>query len=413
MAGVHLHAAVGRVVRRRAVSDGVAGEVGLQPPEQRRRVRLPLVQDVLRLRQDLLQLADVPRQAHQQRVGEPVGGGVVGAAHSTRPCGDRVPQRRRGVVQPQVDVALLGERREHLQAGAREPAGAEDADPLGQVELGRAGSELVAGRVEQLGRRGQAARGRAAAATARPASGRRRRAGRRRRGCRRRPPTPAPSPVSPGRRRRTARRACSRPEAGGPCRPYRRRGAAPAARTRPRPAGTRPAPPAAARPAGPATTRGRRPPASPARAPRRPASSRTGSGRSRRRRRCRRRRSRGRATAAGRASARRPWPAPRRRPRRTGPTAASAAPPRGRTRALRPQRHGGRRARATVTVRMRASPHISTGQPSQPTPSPSASSRYGSTPGCRACTGASSAPQSRSFGPPLPEPSPATGTQVR
>ena len=51
-----------------------------------------------------------------------------------------VPQGGRGVVQPQVHVAVLGEGGEHLQPGGGEPAGAEHRDAVGKV------AELAAGR---------------------------------------------------------------------------------------------------------------------------------------------------------------------------------------------------------------------------------------------------------------------------
>jgi hypothetical protein len=80
------------------------------------------VVDVLGLRhpvvQELLQLSDVAGQAHQQGVPQPVGAGVVGAAQRHRSARHRVPQCGGGVVQPQVDVAVLGHGGKHLQPGA-------------------------------------------------------------------------------------------------------------------------------------------------------------------------------------------------------------------------------------------------------------------------------------------------------
>ena len=53
--------------------------------------------------------------------------------------GERVPQRRRGLRQPEVHVAVLAERAEQLDLGDRQPGVTEQREPVGQVEPVTAG----------------------------------------------------------------------------------------------------------------------------------------------------------------------------------------------------------------------------------------------------------------------------------
>ena len=72
--------------------------------------------------------------------------------------GDGVPQRGRRVVQPQVHVAVLGQRSEHLHPGGRQPAGAEHREPRRQVAQRRLVAQPRARVLEQLGRARRAER---------------------------------------------------------------------------------------------------------------------------------------------------------------------------------------------------------------------------------------------------------------
>ena len=68
-----------------------------------------------------------------KRVRELSSGGVLRPPDRARRLRDGVPQRGRGVVQPEVHVAVLGEGGEDLEPGGGEPAGSEDREPVGQV----------------------------------------------------------------------------------------------------------------------------------------------------------------------------------------------------------------------------------------------------------------------------------------
>ena len=143
---------------------------------------------------------------------------VVLAPGRERGALGRLPERGGGVVQPEVDVAVLGEGDEDLQPGRRDAGGAEDRQPLGQrAELG-VGAQLGAGVLEQLGRAwgaevsaegapegglpGEVVRGAASRRPARPG----------------RPPRRGASRAAPARTRRTSGPAWRRWPAGGPSR---------------------------------------------------------------------------------------------------------------------------------------------------------------------------------------------------
>jgi hypothetical protein len=74
-------------------------------------------------REHQLKLARIAPPRGQQPIGGKAGGGIVGAADHRlavqRPVRDLLPQRRRRVQEEQVDVALLGDRAEHLQVAGR------------------------------------------------------------------------------------------------------------------------------------------------------------------------------------------------------------------------------------------------------------------------------------------------------
>ena len=242
-------------------------------------------------------------------------------------CSDAVPQRGRGVVQPQVHVAVLGEGGEHLQASGGEPAGAEDREPRRQVAQRRIVTQARAGVVEQLGRARRTERiaepppqlglpgevlveGRAVAALVPPGGPGAQHLGPRlavlvehprQPPCHREPPSLVVGGAAEVLRKRPA------PRLGRGHRSCRSRRAA-ATPTAPAPTSPRPR---------------RAPPRTP-QEPRRPACSATGRPRWRRRRRLPTYPER--ATAAAPATARRPWQAPRRPRPRTGRRAAPPAP---------------------------------------------------------------------------------------
>ena len=68
---------------------------------------------------------------------DPVGGVVVGRATTPAEAGERVPERGRGLRQPEVDVAVVAERGQQLDLGDRQPGVAEQREPAGQRQPGR------------------------------------------------------------------------------------------------------------------------------------------------------------------------------------------------------------------------------------------------------------------------------------
>ncbi len=154
VARVHLDAAVGRVERARgAIGQRVGRDVLLQPGQQvgpRPRwlrkersdcletsghvVSRRLVPRLLNHRRERpLELAQVPAEGGEQGVAD-AQVGVVGPARDGAGCADEgVPERRGGVGQPQVDVAVLTERGEELHLGDGDPGVPEQREPRRQV----------------------------------------------------------------------------------------------------------------------------------------------------------------------------------------------------------------------------------------------------------------------------------------
>ena len=99
-------------------------------------------------REDELELARVVSPGGEERVG---GGGeraVVGAAGGVSPGagigGEFLPELWRGVEDEEVDVAMGGERLQHLEVGGGQAGEAEDGDARGQVgELGLVAEPLA------------------------------------------------------------------------------------------------------------------------------------------------------------------------------------------------------------------------------------------------------------------------------
>ncbi len=132
------------------------GEVLLEPAEEGVRGRcVVVVQDRGRVGgaagEELLELEDVSGQRRQQGIVELAAGNVVVAAGHMLGLADRLPERGRGVVQPQVHVAVLGERGQDAQARRGQAAGAEDGESFGEPAQVGVGAESRAGVVEQLG----------------------------------------------------------------------------------------------------------------------------------------------------------------------------------------------------------------------------------------------------------------------
>ena len=144
-------------------------------------------------REPLLEFADVSGQRGEQRIARvdrcfgsaegPGGGRAVGAVGdsgrgrgvgiagvgSAGALGDVIPELRAGVVEPEVDVAMLGERGENLESGGVDPGRPVQAEPLGEgdpvgigpdcLRVRRRGVRPVTGRVPRGGRAtGSAAR---------------------------------------------------------------------------------------------------------------------------------------------------------------------------------------------------------------------------------------------------------------
>ncbi len=150
VAGMYLQAAV--VGRRHprgpelAVGSPVGAEVGLEPAEERgpllqRGSRGRLDADVV---EDPAQLAGVTAQGCQQRVVDSLGGRVVVARDHPADAPQVVPEHRRGLGKPQVDVTSLAERAEQLHLGDRQPGVAEEGEPVRQVETVECRSVAVA-----------------------------------------------------------------------------------------------------------------------------------------------------------------------------------------------------------------------------------------------------------------------------
>ena len=142
VAGVDLEAVVvdgGHPTRpHRLVGSAVGTKVVLEPAEQRRPVLdLGGRGDVdPHAVEDPAQLTGVAAQRGEQRVVDPLGGRVVVAGDDAADSSQRVPERGRGLRQPEVDVASLAESRQQLDLGHRQPGVAEQGQPVGQVEPG-------------------------------------------------------------------------------------------------------------------------------------------------------------------------------------------------------------------------------------------------------------------------------------
>ena len=134
VAGVDLHAAASTAPGPRAgrsLADGglEAGEqrVAAAPRPGARAGRRPAPSDQL-------QLARVLPPGGEQPVARQPRGGVVGAARRPRPPPrEALPQRRRGVQQEEVHVAVLGQRPQHVEVAGREAREPEERQPRRQV----------------------------------------------------------------------------------------------------------------------------------------------------------------------------------------------------------------------------------------------------------------------------------------
>ncbi len=142
MAGVHLEAAVvgGRLTAcsQRSVGHPVGAQVRLEPAEPGGRigdVGPPRRVDTHAV-EDPAQLPAVATERGEQGVVDVRHGRVVVAGHHRAGAAELVPQRRRGLGQPEVDVALLPQRGEQLDLGGREPGVSEEREPVGEVEPG-------------------------------------------------------------------------------------------------------------------------------------------------------------------------------------------------------------------------------------------------------------------------------------
>ena len=128
----------GSIVRARRVEVALAAMSLLQPGEQGRgrfdpavpRSPTSLLDD---RRERALQLAHVATEGGEQRVADPLVGAVLAARHGAGRSVERVPERGRGVRQPEVHVAVLAERAEQLDLGDRDPGVAEQREPRRQV----------------------------------------------------------------------------------------------------------------------------------------------------------------------------------------------------------------------------------------------------------------------------------------
>ena len=144
VAGVDGHAGVARDVGE----DGraVVAQVVLQALQQRRRRVLGRgVVDVRdagpRRGEAQLQLTGIAREGAQQRVGGDAGRRVRRATPADAHPGGaahRVPQRGRGVRQPEVDLAGAREGLEDLQVGGGQPGGPEEGEPRREVPVAAA-----------------------------------------------------------------------------------------------------------------------------------------------------------------------------------------------------------------------------------------------------------------------------------
>ena len=116
--------------------NGIRGDVGLQPAEQRvraggRRAEVLVGGDVGG--QAALQLAQVPAEGGQQRMADRAVTGVVAARNRAAHAGERSPQVVAGVRQPQVKIVVGGQRPDQLDLGGRQPGVPEQRQPLRQV----------------------------------------------------------------------------------------------------------------------------------------------------------------------------------------------------------------------------------------------------------------------------------------
>src|SRR5690349_17311537 len=76
----------------------------------------------------------------------------AGLAPERTPFGQLLPELQRGVEDEQVDVAMDGERLEHLEVRGRQAREAEDRDPRREVDGSTVGSQALARVCETLGR---------------------------------------------------------------------------------------------------------------------------------------------------------------------------------------------------------------------------------------------------------------------
>ena len=138
VAGVHLDRPVaGRRGRRPAGRDEVGGEVALEPAEQgvgQGRRREVLVGRDRHGRQGPLELPRVAAEAQQEGVTHPLVAVVGAPVDGTARSGQGLPQGRRRVWQPDMDVTLGRERVEQVDLGDRQPGVPEEREPHRQVE---------------------------------------------------------------------------------------------------------------------------------------------------------------------------------------------------------------------------------------------------------------------------------------
>ena len=167
---VHLHGAVVRGERAPLWPNGIGGDVGLQPAEQRvGAVSAGQILVGLQIgRQAALQFAQVAPERRQQRMAHCAVAGVLAAGNRAVGAGERLPQLVAGVRQPQVQVVVGGQRVEQLDVGARQPGVPEQRQPRWQVAgpLPQPGDGLLRGGCAGDRRR----RARPAPATVRAAS---------------------------------------------------------------------------------------------------------------------------------------------------------------------------------------------------------------------------------------------------
>ena len=165
VAGVYLQGSVGWIEERSRRRDRVRVILQglLQPPEQGQWTlseRMVMVLDGLRSGGDPeLQLAGVAAEARQQDVAGNVGRLVVTPIRDLARIGeggDLLPQSGGGMREPQVDVAVLGERDDDVELRGCQPGGPEQRQPVRQVYQIRLGAQPLAGSGEALGRARQA-----------------------------------------------------------------------------------------------------------------------------------------------------------------------------------------------------------------------------------------------------------------